>query len=212
MNLRKRLLSALFGFAVLCAFSACQKSEDPISVIDITTDVTEATLPLEGGEVVVNVTSNVDWIVEMYVNNANEGEDEAWIRERVTVSPEAGTANSLNPVRITVVPNEDGYEREFVVKFRPTHADTPYAPVKIFLTASPEVRAKRRTDELIAKGQKANLPTILKEIQQRDYQDTHREVAPLKMCRDSIKLDTSNMTIEEVVAEMRRIVKEKIPV
>lgn len=136
MNLRKRLLSALFGLAVLCAFSACQKSEDPISVIDITTDVTEAALPLEGGEVVVNVTSNVDWIVEMYVNNANEGEDEAWIRERVTVSPEAGTANSLNPVRITVVPNEDGYEREFVVKFRPTHADTPYAPVKIFQAGS----------------------------------------------------------------------------
>lgn len=136
MNLRKRLLSALFGLAVLCAFSACQKSEDPISVIDITTDVTEAALPLEGGEVVVNVTSNVDWIVEMYVNNANEGEDEAWIRERVTVSPEAGNANSLNPVRITVVPNEDGYEREFVVKFRPTHADTPYAPVKIFQAGS----------------------------------------------------------------------------
>ena len=88
----------------------------------------------------------------------------------------------------------------------------PKATVKIFLTAAPEVRAKRRTDELIAKGQKANFEKVLKEIQQRDYQDTHREVAPLKMCRDSIKLDTSNMTIEEVVAEMRRIVKEKIPV
>ena len=88
----------------------------------------------------------------------------------------------------------------------------PKADVKIFLTATPEVRAKRRYDELIAKGQKAELPTILKEIIQRDYQDTHRPIAPLKMCRDSIKLDTSEMTIEEVVAEMRRIVKEKIPV
>ena len=88
----------------------------------------------------------------------------------------------------------------------------PKATVKIFLTAAPEVRAKRRYDELIAKGQKAKLETVLKEIQQRDYQDTHREVAPLKMCRDSIKLDTSDMTIEEVVNEMRRIVKEKIPV
>ena len=88
----------------------------------------------------------------------------------------------------------------------------PKADVKIFLTAAPEVRAKRRYDELIARGQKANLETILKEIIQRDYQDTHRPIAPLKMCRDSIKLDTSNMTIEEVVAEMRRIVKEKISV
>ena len=88
----------------------------------------------------------------------------------------------------------------------------PKANVKIFLTASAEVRAQRRTDELIAKGQKANFATILKEIQQRDYQDTHREVAPLKMCRDSIKLDTSNLDIEGVIAEMKRIIGEKIPV
>ena len=88
----------------------------------------------------------------------------------------------------------------------------PKADVKIFLTASPEVRAQRRTDELIAKGQKANFATILKEIQQRDYQDTHREVAPLKMCRDSIKLDTSNLDIEGVMTEMKRIIREKIPV
>ena len=85
----------------------------------------------------------------------------------------------------------------------------PKADVKIFLTASAEVRAKRRTEELLAKGQKANYATILKEIQQRDYQDTHREVAPLKMCRDSIKVDTSDMDIDQVVAHIRNIVKEK---
>ena len=88
----------------------------------------------------------------------------------------------------------------------------PKADVKIFLTADPEVRAKRRYDELIAKGQKANLETILKEIKQRDYQDTHREIAPLKMARDSIKLDTSNLDIDGVLAEMKRIIAQKIPV
>ena len=88
----------------------------------------------------------------------------------------------------------------------------PKANVKIFLTASPEVRAKRRTDELLAKGQKANFDTILKEIQQRDYQDTHREIAPLKMARDSIKLDTSDLDIDGVIAAMRKIIGEKIPV
>ncbi|MBQ8748587.1 MAG: (d)CMP kinase [Oscillospiraceae bacterium] len=87
----------------------------------------------------------------------------------------------------------------------------PKADVKIFLTASPEVRAKRRTDELIAKGQQAVYETVLKEIQQRDYQDTHREIAPLKMARDSIKLDTSELDIEGVVAAMRKIIEEKIP-
>ena len=87
----------------------------------------------------------------------------------------------------------------------------PKANVKFFLTASAEVRAKRRTAELQAKGQKASFNQILKEIQQRDFQDTHREIAPLKLARDSVKLDTSDMTIDEVVAEMKRIVAEKIP-
>ena len=86
----------------------------------------------------------------------------------------------------------------------------PDADVKIFLTADPEVRAKRRYEELIAKGQKAVLPTILKEIQQRDYQDTHRPIAPLKMAKDSVKVDTSALDIEGVVAAIRGIVKEKI--
>ena len=88
----------------------------------------------------------------------------------------------------------------------------PKASVKIFLTAAPEVRAKRRCDELIAKGQKAKYETILKEIKQRDYQDTHREIAPLKLARDSIKVDTSEMDIDQVVAHIRNIVREKIGV
>jgi cytidylate kinase len=87
----------------------------------------------------------------------------------------------------------------------------PKANVKIFLTASAEVRAKRRYDEIIAKGKKANLDQILKEIQQRDYQDTHREVAPLKMSRDSVKLDTSDMDIDQVLDAMKKIIGEKIP-
>ena len=85
----------------------------------------------------------------------------------------------------------------------------PKATVKIFLTATPEVRAKRRCDELTARGEKANYEQVLKEIKQRDYQDTHREIAPLKMARDSVKVDTSGMNIEEVVAEIKRIVQEK---
>ena len=86
----------------------------------------------------------------------------------------------------------------------------PKANVKIFLTASAEVRAKRRTEELQAKGQKANYDQILKEIQQRDYQDTHREVAPLKMSRDSVKVDTSEMDIDQVIAAIREIIEKKV--
>ena len=86
----------------------------------------------------------------------------------------------------------------------------PKATVKFFLTASPEVRARRRTKELLEKGQKADYEKILKEIQQRDYQDTHREVAPLKMTRDSIKLDTSDMGIDEVIASMKETIAKKV--
>ena len=86
----------------------------------------------------------------------------------------------------------------------------PKANVKLFLPASAEVRARRRTDELLAKGQKANYAQILKEIQQRDYQDTHREVAPLKMSRDSIKVDTSELDIDGVIAKLKAIIQKKV--
>lgn len=86
----------------------------------------------------------------------------------------------------------------------------PNATVKIFLTASAEVRAKRRCDELLAKGQKAKYDAVLKEIQQRDYQDSHREIAPLKMARDSIKVDTSDLTIDQVVEKLKEIIAEKV--
>ena len=87
----------------------------------------------------------------------------------------------------------------------------PKADVKIFLTASAEVRAQRRTNELIAKGQKANFAQILKEIEQRDYQDSHRPIAPLKMAKDSVKVDTSELDVEGVIAVIREIVGKKIP-
>lgn len=86
----------------------------------------------------------------------------------------------------------------------------PKATVKIFLTASAEVRAKRRFDELLAKGQKAKYDTVLKEIQQRDYQDTHRQIAPLKMARDSIRVDTSDLTIRQAVDKIKEIIENKV--
>lgn len=75
----------------------------------------------------------------------------------------------------------------------------PNAELKIFLTASPEVRAKRRFDELTAKGQKVEFNELLEQIKLRDKQDSKREVAPLKPAEDSVYLDTSDMTLDEVV-------------
>ncbi len=88
----------------------------------------------------------------------------------------------------------------------------PNATVKIFLTATAEVRAKRRTDELLAKGQKADFAQTLKDIQQRDYQDTHRPIAPLKQAEDAVLVDTSELDIQGVLDVMKKIIGEKIGV
>lgn len=73
----------------------------------------------------------------------------------------------------------------------------PEAELKIFVTASAKVRAQRRYDELKAKGAEANYDDILKNVQERDYIDTHREVSPLRKADDALELDNSHMTIEE---------------
>lgn len=86
----------------------------------------------------------------------------------------------------------------------------PNAEVKIYLTASSEVRAKRRYDELVAKGMECDLAQLQKEIEERDYRDMHREVSPLKKAEDAVELDTSYMTIAEVVEAMQRIITEKV--
>ena len=88
----------------------------------------------------------------------------------------------------------------------------PKATVKIFLTASAEVRAQRRLEEMLAKGQKGNFQQVLADIQKRDYQDSHRPIAPLKQAKDAVLLDTSDLDIDGVVAAMKKIVMEKIPV
>ena len=73
----------------------------------------------------------------------------------------------------------------------------PDAELKVFVTASAEVRAKRRYDELQAKGMPADYEDILKNVQERDYIDSHREVSPLRQAPDAILLDNSQMTIPE---------------
>ena len=73
----------------------------------------------------------------------------------------------------------------------------PHAELKVFVTASAEVRAQRRYDELKAKGMEADYQDILKNVQERDYIDSHREVSPLKQADDALLLDNSKMTISE---------------
>ncbi len=86
----------------------------------------------------------------------------------------------------------------------------PRADVKIFLTASPEERARRRFEELQAKGDKSTYEQVLDEMKKRDKQDSERDIAPLRPAHDAIKLDTSGNTIEQSVAAILEIVRRKL--
>jgi CMP/dCMP kinase len=83
----------------------------------------------------------------------------------------------------------------------------PWAPLKIFLTASPEVRARRRYDELVAKGQTVDLAATLQEILVRDERDSSRATAPLKQAEDAVLLDTSELGEAAVVDRMEALAK-----
>ena len=86
----------------------------------------------------------------------------------------------------------------------------PNAQVKIFLTASPETRAKRRVLQLKEKGETADYNTVLADIIQRDYDDSHREIAPLKAADSAVMVDTSELTLEQSIAKIISIIKEHI--
>lgn len=86
----------------------------------------------------------------------------------------------------------------------------PNADVKIYLTASSLVRAKRRYDELVAKGEQADLDKIEADIIERDHRDMTRELSPLKQAHDAVLVDSSEMTIEEVAACISAIITEKL--
>lgn len=81
----------------------------------------------------------------------------------------------------------------------------PKAQLKIYLTASSDVRAKRRYDELTARGESCDLQQIKADIEDRDYRDMHRELSPLKQAEDAVLVDTSHMSQEEVISEIKNL-------
>lgn len=86
----------------------------------------------------------------------------------------------------------------------------PNAQVKIFLTASPEERAMRRYKELVEKGESVEYENVLAELKQRDYNDSHRVLAPLKPAEDSVLVDTTALNLEESVEKIIKMIKEKL--
>ncbi len=87
----------------------------------------------------------------------------------------------------------------------------PKADVKIFLTAAPEVRARRRFEELASKGEKTTYEQVLEDQLQRDEQDRTRKLAPLRQAKDAVLLDTSDYTLEQSIEALVRLVRERLP-
>ena len=85
----------------------------------------------------------------------------------------------------------------------------PDAELKIFMTANDQVRAQRRADEMIAKGMDVNFEDVLKNLQERDYIDSHRETSPLTQAPDAIVLDNSYMTMDEQMEWLKKVISEK---
>jgi cytidylate kinase len=86
----------------------------------------------------------------------------------------------------------------------------PGADVKLFVTASPEVRARRRMAELMARGMPAHYEDVLADIRARDARDSSREAAPLRAAEDAILLDTTELDVQAAIAEAIRLVEERI--
>ena len=133
---------------------------------------------------------------DTYLNNKHV---ESQIRN-MEVSERVSIVAALDFVRAEMVAQQQAFGKEKGVVMDGRDIGTtvfPDAELKIFLTASPEIRAQRRYDELKAKGQKASFDEILANVKERDYIDQHREVGPLVQAEDAILLDNSNLTIEE---------------
>ncbi len=118
----------------------------------------------------------------------------------IEVSSNVSNISTIGFVREAMVDQQRqmGREKGIVMDGRDIGSTVfPDAELKIFVTASAEVRAQRRYDELQAKGMPADYDDILRNIQERDYIDSHREISPLRQADDAILLDNSNMTIEQ---------------
>ena len=159
-------------------------------------------------EVVIEIEYDEDGSQHMFMNEIDVTED---IRSP-EMSKIASAISAHKLVRDTLLDMQRDMAKKHNVIMDGRDIGTvvlPRADVKFFLTASPEVRAQRRFAEMQAKGSKDSYEKVLQDIIQRDYNDSHRDVAPLKQTKNHILVDTSDLSIEQVVEKMSAIVREK---
>ncbi len=131
---------------------------------------------------------------------------------REEVGQAASTTSALKPVRAKLLDlqRDIAAKNDVIMDGRDIGTNIlPNAELKIYLTASVEVRAQRRYKELVEKGETPDFEEVKKGIEQRDYQDMNRDIAPLRQAEDAVLVDTSDMTIDEVVARITELAEER---
>lgn len=150
----------------------------------------------------------IDGTQHVYMN----GEDVSEAIRTPEMSMMASKVSAIGEVRRFLVDIQRGMAKENNVIMDGRDIGTvilPDAQVKIFITAAPEIRAKRRYDELIAKHMDVKLEDVLSDLNQRDYNDSHRAEAPLKQAEDAVLLDTSGLDFEQSAEAIIKIIEER---
>ena len=153
--------------------------------------------------------------------NAETGRPDTYLNDEcvedrirtMEVSSRVSPIAALDFVREAMVAHQQarGREKGIVMDGRDIGTTVfPDAELKIFVTASPEIRAQRRYDELKAKGQSASLDEILENVKQRDYIDQNREVSPLRKADDALLLDNSELSIEQQKEWLKKVFEERV--
>ena len=169
---------------------------DPVQVVPL----------LEGLEIHMDYENGEQ---KMYL----EGEDVSAAIRRHKVSGAASQVSAIPEVRAFLLEFQRKLARERDVVMDGRDIGTvvlPNADVKVFLTAAPEARAQRRLLELEQRGEQADFDAILRDIQERDWQDEHRSIAPLRQAADAALLDTTSLNLEQSLEALLSLVKEKI--
>lgn len=151
----------------------------------------------------------IDGVQHIFLN----GEDVSEEIRLPEISMAASAVSAVPAVRAALLDMQRKLARENNVIMDGRDIGTvvlPDAKVKIFLTAAPEIRAKRRYDELCAKGVSATFEEVLADLNKRDYDDSHRAVAPLKQAEDAVLADTSGLDFEQSCELVCSIIKEKL--
>ena len=188
---------AIYRTVGLQAFRAGVDPSDPQAVIPL----------LKALDIAMKYGS--DGLQHMYLN----GEDVTAEIRRHEISAFASAVSAIPEVRAFLMEQQRSLAREHDVVMDGRDIGTvvlPGADVKIFLTAAPEVRARRRWLELQQRGQPADYETVLRDVKARDAQDTSRAAAPLRQAEDAVLADTTDKDLEQSLALLTQIAKERL--